>query len=148
MKGGKEIMKTNKAQSEIITTVLIILLVLAAIVIVWQVVQGTINKGGKAVTAGAECIGLNLEINRANATTDTVTVTRKAGGTTEDVTVVILKNGVVQTPEITGLAQLESETSAAITDGLAVGDKITLGAKIGTDITCDSGATPYTVTAV
>ena len=37
-------MNSKKAQSEIITTVLITLLVLAAIIIVWQVVSSTMEK--------------------------------------------------------------------------------------------------------
>jgi flagellin-like protein len=41
----------RKAQSQIITTVLIILLVLAAIVIVWQVVQGTVRSGAEQLIA-------------------------------------------------------------------------------------------------
>ncbi len=64
-------MKTKKAQSEIITTVLIILLVLAAVVIVWQVVQGTVKKGGEAITAGSACIGLSLNIDTAANNTAT-----------------------------------------------------------------------------
>ena len=42
-------MKSKRGQSEIITTVLIILLVLAAIVIVWQVVQGTIKGASEEI---------------------------------------------------------------------------------------------------
>lgn len=57
----------KKAQGEVITTVLIILLVLAAIVIVWQVVNSTVSKGAKQVESQAGCIGLGFEI------TDTVT---------------------------------------------------------------------------
>jgi len=63
----------KKAQGEIITTVLIILLVLAAIVIVWQVIRGTVEKGAEEVESQAECIGLNIDITNIVAATNTVT---------------------------------------------------------------------------
>ena len=79
MKGGVEMKLNKRAQSEIITTVLIILLVLAAIIIVWQVIQGTVKDTTTEVGKQASCIGINLEIVKANSTTDVVSVTRKPG---------------------------------------------------------------------
>jgi flagellin-like protein len=61
----------RKAQSEIITTVLIILLVLAAVVIVWQVVSNVIKSGETGILDQQQCIGLNLEVTSATATTGT-----------------------------------------------------------------------------
>jgi threonine aldolase len=51
----------KKAQGEVITVILIILLVLAAIVIVWQVVNSTITKGSEQVESQSGCIGINIE---------------------------------------------------------------------------------------
>lgn len=61
-------MKNKKAQGEIITTVLIILLVLAAIVIVWQVVQSTVNKGAKQVESQSGCLGVGVEVTKTSNT--------------------------------------------------------------------------------
>lgn len=60
-------MKSKRGQSEIITTVLIILLVLAAIVIVWQVVQGTLNAGKEDINKKRDCLGLDIVVVSAVA---------------------------------------------------------------------------------
>ncbi|VVB78901.1 Uncharacterised protein [uncultured archaeon] len=88
-------MFSKKAQSEIITTVLIILLVLAAIVIVWQVVQGTIKKGGDQVTKQGSCIGVAMDVVPVGATNTVFSIIRKGGGTLSAApTIKIYKDGV------------------------------------------------------
>jgi len=67
-------MYNKKAQSQIITTILIILLVLAAIIIVWQVVQGTVEKGAEEIDSQSSCLGLRLEITNIDVDTDTITI--------------------------------------------------------------------------
>lgn len=67
-------MKSKKAQSELITTVLIILLVLAAIVIVWQVVMGVLNKGKSSVESQSECLGFSIAVTVTNATGGNVSI--------------------------------------------------------------------------
>ncbi len=71
-------MKSKRGQSEIITTVLIILLVLAAIVIVWQVVQGTIGAGTKEINKKKDCLGLDIVIMKAVASKGTCAYTEPA----------------------------------------------------------------------
>ncbi|MFA5856580.1 MAG: hypothetical protein WC867_04430 [Candidatus Pacearchaeota archaeon] len=58
-------MRKRKAQGEIITTVLIILLVLAAIVIVWQVVRGTVSTTATRAGNVANCIDADITLNSA-----------------------------------------------------------------------------------
>ena len=58
--------KQKRAQAEIIVTILIILLVLAAIVIVWQVVQGTVNRAGGQAQTAADCLNTQLSIGSAS----------------------------------------------------------------------------------
>ncbi len=60
----------RKGQSQIITTILIILLVLAAIVIVWQVVRGTVDEGAGSITGTAACIGIDLTISGVTPNTN------------------------------------------------------------------------------
>ena len=64
----------KKAQAQIITTVLIILLVLAAIVIVWQVIQGTIEGGTEEISKKTGCLGLNIDITNINPSKNEVTI--------------------------------------------------------------------------
>ena len=52
----------KKSQAQIISTILIILLVLAAVVIVWQVVQGTVKGGSEEIETQIDCLGLNIDI--------------------------------------------------------------------------------------
>ena len=57
----KRIKKGQKAQSEIITTILLILLVLVAIIIVWQVIKRTVVKGTEGVGIGAFTTSLEIQ---------------------------------------------------------------------------------------
>lgn len=104
-------MNSKRAQSEIITTVLIILLVLAAIIIVWQVVQGTVSKGGNTATEQANCIGVAMTVTPAtvNAKSGTFIVKREAQGDTfTNASVVVLVNGLT-TPSTDYTASLTGD---------------------------------------
>ena len=82
----------RKAQGEIITTVLIILLVLAAIVIVWQAVRTTVGTASTRAETQANCIGLDLSVEASCDTSDNslnVQVTR--GGDSITGTAVMLR---------------------------------------------------------
>ena len=87
----------KKAQGEIITTVLIILLVLAAIVIVWQVVNSTITKGSEQVQSQTGCIGINIETTpKIDGLPNLVFVAKRSaqGGTFTASNLVVLVDGV------------------------------------------------------
>ncbi len=92
-------MINKKAQGEVITTVLIILLVLAAIVIVWQVVNSTISKGAKQVESQTACIGFGFEPITASSSVadgllDTFIIKRTTqGGTFKTTELKVLING-------------------------------------------------------
>ena len=69
-------MLKKRGQSQIITSVLIILLVLAAIVIVWQVVSTTVQRGTARAEAAVNCLGINLIIVSINGGLSSVIVER------------------------------------------------------------------------
>lgn len=118
-------MKFKKAQGEIITTVLIILLVLAAIVIVWQVVNSTVKKGGDAVTAQSECLGLAIELTEDTDGTIIVKPNKDIIGYR------VYFNGVQQgTPAGNGTS-IGTFTSTDSTYNPTVGVKVTSAGKIG-----------------
>ena len=144
----------RKAQAQIITTVLIILLVLAAIVIVWQVIQGTVQSGADELEGQSGCIGLNLDITGVVENTNSdgeiesldVSVTRRSGGTDGEVAISILIDGAVVTTTVPGggdnnLKELESQTfNAAITPVVSPAyTKVEAIGKIG-DNACDYNA--------
>jgi len=136
--------KDKRGQSQIITTVLIILLVLAAIVIVWQVINNMVGKSATSAEQTAACIGLDLDIvGVTNSPSDlNVTVTRKAGGPEDKVTLTLLVDGVVTDYDGSDveLGPLESGKLGYGAYGSdTVPDKVEVGAKIG-DTTCSEVA--------
>ena len=60
-------MKSKRAQSEVISTILIILLVLVAIIIVWQVVQTIMDNSKIDAENKKLCLGSQLSILKATA---------------------------------------------------------------------------------
>jgi len=92
--------KAKHAQAQVITTVLIILLVLAAIVIVWQVVGNTIESGSEKVEEQTACIGVDVEVSCSDcpATNTTFIAKRSAqGGTFESSELKVLVDGELKT---------------------------------------------------
>lgn len=124
---------SKKGVSDIITTVLIILLVLAAIVIVWQAVNKTITNGVGQIAPKMACVDISLTAVSANYTSHIVTVTRNAGGDDTGAGSVggvkILVGGTAATLDAGsssagGLTQLETGhynvTSPVLTNGVEV----------------------------
>ena len=64
----------KKAQSEIISTILIILLVLAAILIVWQVISGTVKKGSAEIEVQSNCLALRMDITKIDTTVNSIKI--------------------------------------------------------------------------
>ncbi len=56
----------RKGVSDVIATILIILLVLAAIIIVWQVVSEVVKGGAKTVEERSKCIDASLEFQEGS----------------------------------------------------------------------------------
>ena len=133
----------RKAQAEVITTVLIILLVLAAIVIVWQVVRGTISNSSNQISAQSNCINANMEITNANAGSSNVTVRRGQG--TTDVVVTgykLFRNGAQVGADklpVGGLTPLATDTFTGIAPVLVSGDKVSAASIMGTTV-CAAGS--------
>ena len=142
---------SKKAQSQIITTVLIILLVLASIVVVWQIVQGTVRRGIEESEAKAACIGVNLEIISAVGGSNEVKVTRNIGGPEGTIVsnVKFLVEGVAVTssPPTQEMSLLETD-SWILSSGFDEGDEISIAAVLSgdTEVVCDIADT-YKATA-
>jgi len=133
-------MMMKKAQSQIITTVLIILLVLAAVVIVWQVVRTTVVEGTETLTERTACIGLSLDITGFEVSDSggfNVSVTRQAGGPSDDVDLVLLLEGIntAYTGAPISIGQLESRI-LFVPGQTTAPAKVQVGGKIG-EVACD-----------
>ena len=153
-------MKNKRAQSEVITTVLIILLVLAAVFIVYTAVMSMINKGTTTTSEKAKCMGLTLEVTGVTnnvaavvgppavpAVAATVSITRKAGGDVSGVIPVILVSGVQVAGTISctndaldetaggGLAELESTVcTLPVATVVTAANQVTIGGRFGTTV--------------
>ena len=137
----------KKAQGQIITTILIILLVLAAIVIVWQVVGKTVEEGADSITTQSSCIGIVLDITAAAADTGIVSITRRTGGDEDALSgVTILVNGAVSTHTGTDTLAVLTSGTLTVTTGFDKDDEITVAGILDDGTKCDAIAT-FTATA-
>ena len=119
----------QKAQAQVITTILIILLVLAVIVIVYQVVRGTVGSAGEEAERMAECASLNLWIKGA-VIGDTNNVKVERGTGNADLQQInFLVNGVSKSKEGAVINELETKDFSI---ALAAGDKVSIAPIIGT----------------
>ena len=123
----------KKAQGQIITTILIILLVLAAIVIVWQVVNRTVSESAEEGSTQSDCIGSSVTIESATGTT--VSVRRNAGGPSDDLVLYAIPAG-----------QNKAESAAAVAIGnlgtitvgaLTVSDEVKAGVILADGTVCN-----------
>ncbi|MDD5193158.1 MAG: hypothetical protein PHF67_01085 [Candidatus Nanoarchaeia archaeon] len=112
------VQKGKKAQGEIITTVIIIILVLASIVIVWQVVQSSVSKGGEQGKGQSSCIGLNYVITKAVAN-----ATGLAAGA-----------GNITIRRNTGAPDVASFQAKVFVDGVDTGKTILVGGELNTTL--------------
>ena len=124
----------KKSQAQIISTILIILLVLAAIVIVWQVVQGTVKGGAEEIETQTDCIGLNIDITNIDVALDTVTIRPSKDLSSYKVYI----NGEEKVAD-GGPVTAYSTRTATILGGIAVGNEVQVLGKIGNTI-CPTGA--------
>jgi len=147
-------MKNKRAQSEVITTVLIILLVIAAVFIVYTAVRGMVTSSTGTAENKAKCIGLTLSVTGVTnsvaavvgppaipAVPATVSITRLAGGDAGAITPVILVKGVQRTATCVknSLIELESNVCTLGTDAadtVTAAADIAVGGKFG-DIVCE-----------
>lgn len=81
-------MKNNKGLSAVVTTLIIILLTIVAIMIIWGVVRGLLDKSSGTIDVSSKCMDIDVRatkvMNNSEAVAGTgnysVTVTRSSGG--------------------------------------------------------------------
>lgn len=123
-------MKQNKkGLSDVITTVLIILLVLAAVVLIWGFIRQTLDKGGRQIANSADCFQLQIEPKGCvlEGTQNATVTVQWTGG---DVNLNQLK--LIVTNKDTG-ANVISNVSAPAMFGTASG-KMNIGSVYGTNL--------------
>lgn len=78
-------MRNTKAQSDVVSTVLIILLVVAAIAIIGAIILNVVNKGGSSVNAATACQAVDIHPTACtvNASVATAIAAEGAGGSSD-----------------------------------------------------------------
>ena len=113
------------------------MLVLAAIVIVWQVVRGTVSEGAGQITGTASCIGIDLTISELTPNTadpvDSVDIKVERG--TDEATLTGVKVLVVD--PISGATMWSLDETTAVPDALGT-STITIDSSAGDALTSDT----------
>lgn len=122
-------MKTRKGQGEVITTVLIILLVLAAVFIVWTAVRNMITKSTDTTTAKANCLGVQLNVEGVTNTSSALSV-RVSREADDGSAISAMKIIAVKASDSTEVANCD-ETTAANLPGVLGEKTITCNYKTG-----------------
>ena len=138
----------KRGLSTIVATVLIVLLALAAVVIVWTVVQNMITQSGTSVSLGQKCLLSSAEVVSCRNYSDcNVSVTaRLTKGVAGDINKLIAiaedANDITMTADITSPTLLQTKTSPNISIGSASGPYKASVAVVVTDgtntQTCDA----------
>ena len=122
----------RKAQGEVITTILIILLVLAAVVIAWQAIKGTVQRGATTITSQSGCVGLDLTIESARCTAGSAAISVSRGGDSVVGTIlsVSASDGTGTGNSTTTLANLGQAIATVSNTNFAANDNLTISAGI------------------
>lgn len=145
--------KNNKAQSQIVSTVLIILLVLAAIAIVWQVVNSIMSDKEEDILSVRDCMDIVMEVRNPVDLTGgpdpSIVVVRRNGGIDADADVMVVANGEALGTVDTNLGKFDSTTIDLDDEfsswvALSPGEQIDIIPILPGGVTCDV-VTSYTV---
>jgi len=111
-------MNLNKKRgiSGVVTAVLLILLVIAAVGILWVVVQNFVTKGSESFSGAADCLETNFEVVSADSVTDTITVRRIGGNAVlSEIRISDGTTSTVATVSSPSVGETSSATDAAFT---------------------------------
>jgi len=122
----------KKAQSEVITTVLLVLIALAAIAIIAVFIVNQVKSSTSRVESSSQCINAAVQITSAVKTTSSVVVMNT--GQTTGGTVKVTVNGVLYgTVAMPGALETASVTGST---ALAVNDKVEAGVVLADGTPC------------
>ena len=117
----------KRAQSEIITTVLLVLIALAAVAIIAVFIKDMVQQKTSEAQGAAQCINVNLEVTKAVAGTNVVVVQRKDNSdATTGATLKVLVNGLIWNASAPIPKALETVSVTSVTN-LTLGQTVDLG---------------------
>lgn len=144
---------TKRGLSDVVTTVLIILLVLAAVAIIWGYLRGSLVQSGQQISGATSCLGLDLKVKSCKVAAGSATVVYERGSGSGDanltkVTVLIIKadGTTVSSPEVpaVGFAAIlnpaESKTVTVSDGAIVVATASSNSAVVGGTVVTASGS--------
>ena len=142
-------MKTKKAQTEIIVTVLLVLIALAAVGLIAYFIMGQVRSGASAAGDKASCVKLDFQVTKAAAGTN-ITVKRNDDASVEVASVIATVDGskwgqLDTNPSALGTVTV-NRTQDSVTPLLLKDKPVEIGVVLKSGATCPSVAT-YAVTA-
>jgi len=140
----------KKAQSEIITTVLLVLIALAAVAIIAMFINNQVRQGAATADAKAQCLKIDLEVTKAvaNASGGVIYV-KNNGETPADAKVKAIVEGASWGSEVNLPTSLTTTTITVGNDdtkALVKDQKVEIGVLLADKTACPMKTT-YTVTA-
>ena len=139
----------KRGLSDVVTTVLIILLVLAAVAIIWGYLRGSLVQSGQQITGQTACLNLDLKAISCNVSANSASATVKYGRNSGDanltkVTVVFLDaagqsttNSAVSVPNPLETVLSTTNGFTAVTKPVSVSVAGTVATSAGDQNLCD-----------
>ncbi len=126
---------SKKGVSTIVANVLIVLLVIVGVAVIWAVVNPTLEKSAKGISA-ADCFDVDVRPVSCTVAGGSVVYERGAGSQSPlyGVRLVITRAGVATATTVTSNlpGELESKSQAIVNPIIQSGDKFNVAAIIGT----------------
>lgn len=88
-------MKSKRAMSEIVTTIIMVVLALVAVAVIWQIINNLIGEKGTEISITQKCLGVKLTVASVSGCTQdgcNVSLTRASGGEEFDGIKFVLKS--------------------------------------------------------
>ncbi len=130
--------KNKRGVSDVVTTVLMILLVIAAIGILWAVISNFVGRGTENVADTAECLAVQFQIDSAKNVTETIAniSVKRVSGSADVTELKFFVDGASTTAS--GTVPGVGETRVFSMTGLSspAGKKVGIAAVVG-DTTCN-----------
>jgi hypothetical protein len=101
-------MRSKRGLSTIVVTLIIILLSLVAVGVVWLAVKGLIKGGTSGIDINTKCLGVNLEITKANC----------SAGTTNKICAVTLMRTGTESSALAGVKLVFKNETSGVTSSL------------------------------
>jgi len=144
-------MKNKRGLSGIVTTLIIILLVLAAVGLIWQPISNMLKGGTGALDKSNLCTGIDFKINNAKLASGTsydLTIERRATGPEQKAGLKVVFSSAVESSDVLDSGATEWEqlkiNTINVDSGIPAVNKVTVypfftNEETGEEVICEQG---------